>query len=232
MITARCHPSLRGVIPEPVAAAKALPGWLRDMPSEAPAASLGGGAVRTLKHCAPLIDAMSAGIVLPLAADLEVTEDGLTWDWAPPVIPDQPISRAPIGVHAPEQAAGAPLPLHGRAAIKFMNYWTLEVPEGWSILFTHPLNREDLPFRTLSGVVDCDLFRNGYVHFPAIWVDAGFRGTLPAGTPVAQAIAVPRAQGLTIGTLDDAGQAASRAVHDALGAERGVYRKRFRGRRG
>ena len=37
---------------------------------------------------------------------------------------------------------------------------------GWSILFTHPLNRDDLPFRTLSGIVDCDRFGAGLVHFP------------------------------------------------------------------
>lgn len=231
-ITARCHPALRGILPEPVMASRALPDWLKDMPSEAPAAALGGASVRTLKHCAPMIDAMSAGILLPLAADLVVSAEGLSWDWSPPVIPDQGLNRAPVGLHVPEQAMGAPLPLNGRAAIKFMNFWTLEAPAGWSILFTHPLNREDLPFRTLSGIVDCDLFSQGYVHFPVIWVDDGFRGTLPAGTPVAQAIAVPRdGAGLEIGVLDAGGEAGTRDVQLALARERGVYRKQFRGKR-
>ncbi|GMG83620.1 hypothetical protein LNKW23_28330 [Paralimibaculum aggregatum] len=232
-IVARCHPALEPLLPKPVPAGAALPDWLREMPSEAESPALGGARVRTLKHCPPLIDALGLGLLMPLAADLEITAEGISWDWSPPVIPDQLLSRAPVGVHVPEQASGAPLRLEGRAAIKFMNFWTLSVPEGWSLLFTHPLNREDLPFRSLSGVVDCDAFADGYVHFAAIWSDPGFRGRLPAGTPVVQAIPVPRgAAELETGTLDEAGAAASRAVQEALQAGPGVYRKRFRQRRG
>ena len=158
-----------------------------------------------------------------------MSEQGLSWDWSPPVIEDQLLSRAPIGVHVPEQAEGAPFDLAENAVIKFTNFWTLEAPEGWSILFTHPLNREDLPFRTLAGMVDCDAFGDGYVHFPAIWTDDGFRGVLPAGTPVAQAIPVPRAMPrLATATLDAEQQARGRAVQEALQTERGVYRKTFR----
>lgn len=228
-IVARCHPALREILPEPLPAARALPGWLRDMPSSVAAPSLGGAEVRTLKHCPPLIDALSLGILLPLAADLEVGAAGISWDWSPPVIPDQLLSRSPVGLHVPEQAEGAPLPLMGNAAIKFMNYWTLEAPEGWSILFTHPMNREDLPFRTLSGVVDCDGFADGYVHFPAIWTDPEFRGVLPAGTPVAQAIPVPReALDLDVAAMDAEAADRSRSVQEALQAAPGVYRKSFR----
>lgn len=147
-----------------------------------------------------MIDAMSAGVLLPLAADLGVGAEGLSWGVSP-------------------------------RAIKFMNVWTLEAPPGWSILFTRPLNRKDLPFRTLSGMADCDLFRDGCVHFPAIRVDEGFCGILPADTPMAQAVAVPRAgSGLNAGVLDARGKEAARDVPKAPAAERGVCRKQIRGK--
>ena len=229
MITARCHPKLRPILPEPVPAAEALPGWLRAMPSEVAAPSLVGEAVRTLKHCPPVIDALTAGVIIPLVTDLHVAGGEIAWDWNPPILEDALISRAPVGLHVPEQASGAPFRLRTNAVVKFMNFWTLEVPPGWSLLFTHPLNREDLPFRSLSGVVDCDLFRDGYVHFPALWTDPGFEGTLPRGTPVAQVFPLPR-EGLVldVAELDEAGIARNREVQRALAENRGIYRKHFR----
>ncbi len=225
-IVARCHPALEAVLPKPVLAAEALPGWLREMPSEVESATLGGERVRTLKHCPPLIDALSLGLLVPLAADLTVTGGEIEWDWDPPIVPDQLMSRAPVGLHVPEQAAGSPLPVGEGFVVKFMNFWTLQAPEGWSLLFTHPLNREDLPFRTLAGVVQCDRFADGLVHFPALWTDPGFEGVLPAGTPVAQAIPVPRLPaGLETAVMDDAAASRLREMQEALGKERGVYRK-------
>ena len=230
VLTARCHPALEPLLPTPQPASTALPRWLKEMPAEVESPTLGGMPVRTLKHCPPLIDAFSLGILLPLVTDLTVRGGELSWDWDPPSIPDQLLTRAPIGVHAPEQAAGAPLPLEDRFVIKFMNFWTIEAPEGWSVLFTHPLNRADLPFHTLSGVVQCDRFADGLVHFPALWTDPSFEGTLPAGTPVAQAIPIPREKlALKTGVFDDAKSGRVRATQEALQAEPGHYRKLRKG---
>ena len=228
-IIARCHPALEPILPKPQPARQALPDWLRDMPGEVEAPSMGGLPVRTLKHCPPLIDALGTGILLPLACDLDVRDGAIHWDWAPPNMPDQLTSRAPIGVHAPEQAAGTPLAIGEGYVVKFMNFWTLEVPEGWSVLFTHPFGRPTTPFQTLTGLVDCDRYRDGYVHFPALWTDPAYSGRIPAGTPVAQAIPVPR-EDLILRTesMDETRQAATRAVQEALQTERGVYRKQFR----
>lgn len=96
---------------------------------------------------------------------------------------------SPIGVHAPEQWHGAPLRADKRHfVVKFSNFWTVETPPGVSLYFGHPFNREDLPFRSLSGIVDTDTFTRGFIHFPAIWIDPDFEGTLERGTPVAQAV--------------------------------------------
>lgn len=227
-LTARCHPALEPILPRPVPAAEALPDWLRAMPSEVPSAALGGAAVRTLKHCPPLIDALGLGLLMPLACDLAVRGGEVSWDWDPPVIPDMLMTRAPVGVHVPEQATGAPFGVTG-LVLKFVSFWTLEAPEGWQVLFLHPLGRPDLPFRTLSGLVDADRFGDGFVHFPALWTDPDWEGVLPAGTPVAQAIAVPRGRtDLACRAMTPDEAARTRAVQEALQEERGVYRRRFR----
>ncbi len=93
----------------------------------------------------------------------------------------------------------------------------------------HPANRLDLPFRTITGIVDCDAFRLGLVHFPALWVDRSFNGVLPRGTPVAQAIPVKReALEIEIGALDEDDIATQQQLRQALQAEPGLYRKAFR----
>lgn len=229
-IVARCHPALEPILPKPVPAREALPGWLKAMPGEVPAESLGGIPVRTLKHCPPLIDALGLGLLMPLACDITVADGAISWDWSPPPLPDQLTTRAPIGAHAPEQAAGSPLAVADRLLVKFMSFWTLQAPPGWSILFTHPFCRPATPFQTLTGLVDCDRYADGYVHFPALWTDPGFSGVIPKGTPVAQAVPVPREPlSLRVETMDAARQEATRTLQQGLQAERGVYRRDFRG---
>ena len=167
---------LQSILPPPVLASEARPDWLREMPSEVAADSLGGLEIRTLKHCPPIVDALGLGLLMPLVCDLKVADGEISWDWSPPALPDQLTSRGPIGVHAPEQAEGAPFAIGDRFVFKFMNFWTLEAPPGWSILFTHPFGQSTTPFHTLTGLVDCDRFSNGYVHFPALWTEPDFPG--------------------------------------------------------
>jgi hypothetical protein len=227
-IIARCHPGLEELLPPPVPARQKLPSWVKSMPSEAVSETLSGTTVRTLKQCPPILDAFSLGIILPLVCDIVASGGELSWDWQPPKLRGHSASRAPIGMHVPEQARGAPFEPEG-LFIKFTNFWTLETPPGWQILFTHPLNRFDLPFQSLTGLVDTDRFGHGYVHFPARWLDHGWEGTLPRGTPVIQAIPVPRGSvemGVCAMTPEDI--AATESIQQSLHGEKGVYRKRFR----
>src|SRR5215475_8103617 len=79
--------------------------------------------------------------------------------------------RSPIHFHGPHQVSGTPLFEADRFLIKFHNLWTIEAPEGYAVLLTHPLNRVDLPFTTLTGIVDCDRYHDNWIHFPARWND-------------------------------------------------------------
>ncbi len=227
-IVFRCPPELESLLPRPIPAREGLPDWLRAMPSGAVEPDL-GFEVRTVKLCPPFIDAMGSGFLVPLAADVQVLNGAFTWDWDLPPSSLGETSRAPLSFHYPAQVAGTPLHSPDTAVVKFNNFWTVELPEGVSLLVLHPLNREELPFRTLSGVVDADLYKDAFIQFPARWQDPGFEGRLERGTPIAQCIPFRRdTLDLCFENLEGAQAEAFREVQAALASEPGVYRKRFR----
>jgi hypothetical protein len=226
----RCAPEFEELLPRPIPAKRGLPEWLKAMPMSA-ASELLGAEVRTVKHCPPFLDAMASGFLMPLACDVEVREGRFHWNWD---LPSSALegTRAPLSFHLNEQATGSPLFDPEALVIKFNNFWTIALEEGWSLLVTHPLNRADLPFQTLSGLVDCDRFGEGLIHFPAIWRDRDFAGRLPKGTPVAQCIPVPR-ESLDFGFETLSGEAAERyrEIKNALGEEPGAYKTRYRAKK-
>jgi len=231
-VVLRCDPALEPHLVRPSAARANLPQWLRTMPAHAFSA-LHDMDVRTVKQCPPFVDAMSHGFTIPLACDVIVENGVLSWDWdlPTPAIGNHP--RSPISFHVPSQAEGTPFFEPGRAIVKFNSFWTIELPPGWSLMAMHPVNRADLPFRTLGGLVDADRFFDVGIFFPAVWVDAGFEGVLPKGTPVAQCFPVQR-EALELEFAAMTPQEARR--YDETGAEilseHGVYRKKFRAARG
>lgn len=227
-LTFRCPEELEGLLPPPTPAAVGLPDWLKAMPAQAQgvAASVEDD---TVKRCPPFIDAMTSGFLIPLICDVTVENGEFTWDDNLPPGRSLNFARSPIGVHDPGQVTGTPLFDADQFLIKFHNLWTIEAPEGYALLFTHPANRFDLPFITLTGLVDCDRYHDAWINFPALWRDASFSGVLPKGTPIAQCFPVRR-ETWTARTAAFTKHEAQLA-HDLLGAirrEKGVYRRQFR----
>jgi hypothetical protein len=183
----------------------------------------------TVKRCPPFIDAMTAGFLIPLICDVRVEDGEFQWDMDLPPAGSVSFARSPIGVHDAGQVEGTPLREPDRFLVKFHNLWTIEAPPGYALLFTHPVNRFDLPFTTLTGLVDCDRYHDAWINFPARWHDADFKGVLPRGTPVAQCFPIRR-ENWAVRTGAFTQDEAQRA-HDLLGEirrEKGVYRRRFR----
>ncbi len=227
-LTFRCPKELEGLAPPPMPAAQGLPDWIKSMPAQA-FSSLVGGQDDTLKRCPPFIDAMTCGFLIPLICDLKVENGEFSWDNDLPASGELNFARSPIGFHDASQATGTPLFNADRFLIKFHNLWTIEAPAGYSLLFTHPANRFDLPFTTLTGLVDCDRFRDAWIHFPAHWHDANFSGVLPKGTPVAHCIPIKRDNwSARTATLNDEEGQRTHNLMDEIGREKGVYRRRFR----
>jgi hypothetical protein len=93
---------------------------------------------------------MSAGYTVFLTADLEIgkSEEGETLIlWR--------TTRKIVTEHSPDQWEGLPVP-HGYypMVLKWHNQFAINVPEGYSLLFSNPINRFDLPFQTITGIVD------------------------------------------------------------------------------
>ena len=230
-ITFRCDPALTDLLPPPVAARSVLPDWLRAMKPRV-ASVVHQRSIRTLKQCPPFVDAMSHGFMILLPCDITVSDGRFSWDWPLPPLTLANHPRAPLSFHVAEQLQGSPLARAGRVAIKFNSFWTIELDAGWSLMVTHPINRDELPFRLITGMVDADRFNDVGINFPAVWTDPAFAGTLPRGLPIAQCHPVPR----ETATLSCEPMSAERLQsYETLAARimsgPGTYRKGYRGKR-
>jgi hypothetical protein len=227
-VTFRCLPELEAILPKPVPAVLGLPEWFKTLPQKA-FSETANQDVMTIKKCPPFIDAMTYGFLIPLVADLRVKDGEFSWDHEAPAASVASFSASPIDFHDAAQVEGTPFFEDDRFIIKFNNFWTIETPPGYSLLFTHPLNRIDLPFTTISGIVDTDRFSNNLINFPARWHDVSFDGVLPKGTPIAQCVPVKRELwSATFETMPGELARELETTADRLMRETGVYRRHFR----
>jgi hypothetical protein len=180
----------------PKPAAKSIPGWYKDMAVHMDGEKTTGLSKTTnvvsnltLKGCSPFLDALTSGYMFELPFDIEFrrNEEGMiNIRWATNV--------NYIGSHGPDQAPGLPGPVGGsESLLKWRPGWRIITPKGYSALFTHPLNRHDLPFRTFSGVVDTDMYELG-VEFPFQLLNTIEEDIfiLKKGTPICQVIPFKR----------------------------------------
>lgn len=156
-----------------------------------------------LKTCVPFLDAMLSGYVLTTWEDLRITQKGKTitiedGDIQPDgsfilkgkqhdhthKIKGNQIRSMMIGERTSTSGSTIPRPAgHLQNHFTWSGKWGMQVPRGYSILITHPLNRFDLPFTTTSGIIDSD----GWVppgNIP-FFLQKGFNGVIPKGTPFA-----------------------------------------------
>ena len=146
----------------------------------------------TFKACTPFIDALTTGYALTLPGDLLCEYDDnqvpfFTWGQ-----PDVTI----VTSRSVETLGKLPWPQEFYPAGYAWKLNTfLSLPKGYSFLVTHPLNRVDLPFYTLSGVVDGYDLGDGNIPF---FLKTGFTGLIPIGTPIAQIIPFKRENWKTI----------------------------------
>jgi hypothetical protein len=140
----------------------------------------------TIKWCNPFLDSLTTGYFITLENDVQVSREGenalFVWRSG---------GDGFISTHSKEQVTGEMIPRgFDPQPYKFLNNWSVKTPAGYSALFTHPLNRTDLPFYTLAGVVDTDDY-NQPVNFP-FFIRENFEGIIPAGTPIVQVIPIKR----------------------------------------
>jgi hypothetical protein len=163
-------------LPRPIPASRVVPEWYRQMPGV-------DEGIETVKKCIPILDALTTGYVIPLSVDAVWDEKSKTF-----------ASQAHDKVNSDHNAIQTKFVQLGEGfdsqPHKWINHWHVKTPKGYSTLFIHPLNRDDLPFKSFTGIVDTDKHPLP-VNFPFV-LKSDFTGTIPAGTPIIQAIPFKR----------------------------------------
>jgi hypothetical protein len=172
----------------PIPAAKKIPQWWKDIPAYSNGANqliLDPAPNVTVKRCIPTLDMLSTGYYMPLWTDCLIKQENgfpvINWNVSErpfDVWPQHHVSTFNFG----EEYCNVPF--------KYFHGWTVKTPPGWSCLFTHPVAYPDLPFKSISGIVDTDIF-DVEINVPIV-IKKGFEGTIEKGTPMFQIIPFKR----------------------------------------
>jgi len=181
------------MLPHPKPSRNYLAQWFKDMPTLQKTIN-GRSEDGTAKKCPPFIDALTSGYTQELICDVEIYNSGINpntgedivnYKWAGPI--------KPMSTRAQDTNSKRVFPdFSGYYTTEFhwITQWEPQTPAGYSTLYYHPANRLDLPFFTMSGIIDTDKWSvNGPIPF---MVKRGFEGLIPAGTPIYQMIFIKR----------------------------------------
>jgi hypothetical protein len=170
---------------QPVPASQLIPDWYKNLESYRGGAKKPngtGGTTATIKRCMPVFDAITAGYIVTLPADVYVSiKDGEQhFEWA---------NYNLVQFHPVEQAPTHPMG-NGHDYPKWTTHWSIRTPKGYSTLFVQPMHRESV-FTIFPGIVDTDEYYSP-VNFPFVMNDFNFEGLIPKGTPLGQLIPFKR----------------------------------------
>jgi hypothetical protein len=169
----------------PVPASNIIPNWYKDTDSytnktKQPDGS--GNTTATIKKCMPVFDSITAGYLLLSPADIfiSIKNGERIYEWS---------SYNLLQFHPLVQAPSHPDGMNDQYP-KWVNYWGIKTPSGYSCLFMPPVHRDSV-FSILPGIVDTDKYHVP-VNFPFVLKNPEWTGLIPAGTPIAQVIPFKR----------------------------------------
>jgi len=139
----------------------------------------------SFKGCMPFLDSLTAGYMLSTHQDIYVSKQNNThffnWNIGPDPMTIRDGGKVLTTLPTPD----------GCSEVHYAwraNFGIL-LPKGYSMLITHPFNRNDLPFISSSGIIDEGVPWPGQFSF---WIKKDFTGLIPQGTPIAQIIPFKR----------------------------------------
>ena len=137
-----------------------------------------------IKSCIPFLESFSSGYIQT------------TWDDILVTIEDENVVIKTLGnVPIVDRRDVSNVPMDNSFYnIEFIwqRHWAVSLPKGYSGLLVHPLNHIDLPFYTLSGIVDFDMYHHSKVGNLPFYLKKDFVGIIPKGTPMFQIIPIKR----------------------------------------
>lgn len=171
----------------PVVASSEIPEWYRK--GEAYYFS-DGHKSKGMKTCIPILDALSTGYLVKTSVNIYITKNhnnslSINYD------EEFNAEMEPVEIRSPDLGKTIPRPAgHLDVHLSWKALWGWETPKGYSSLVVHPLNRFDLPFTTVSGIIDSDKYISaGNISF---FLREDFEGIIPKGTPMFQVIPIKR----------------------------------------
>lgn len=213
--------AVTSLIAPPIPSSRCLPEWYKHQNSiigDRLVLGDNGTANITVKKCMPVLDDMMTGYCIVNAADILVsynTDTGIhSFSWSLDITGNgtAPSIDPLISTHSTDQISHLPVPSeYSIHPFKFTNYYRIITPKGYSCMFRQPSWRFDVPFYTLSGVVDTDNHPMP-VNFPFL-IRNGWEGIIPEGTPIVQIIPFRRTEweSEVVGEHNDAGSMEYRA---------------------
>lgn len=142
----------------------------------------------SVKMCLPFLDGLVSGYIQETWCDIHISTMGDQIQYAYPH-QIEIISHRDKAAFDTENFSNS-----GFIPFEFVwkRNWIPKLPNGYSLLITHPLSRFDLPFYTLSAIVDSDVFYHHPVGNIPFYLKNNFNGVIPAGTPMYQMIPIKR----------------------------------------
>lgn len=180
------------LLPPPKPAKTYLPKWYKEtLPTTYNSLEFdNAGTIQTnIKNCIPFLDIMTAGYIQESWTDLEIREKdgiveyfyaGILGNDVPTLLSHRKKSSVPVGKDF------YPFEFVWHQA------WSPKLPKGYSYILTHPINRIELPFYTIGGIVDADKFNYTSGGNLPFYIKKGFTGIIPEGTPLYQIIPFKR----------------------------------------
>jgi len=143
-----------------------------------------GGESLSFKSCPALLDIFTAGYVLKTPCDINFVEiDGV-------IVPQVDESYEGF-CEIRGEMPGLEVPYgHSKTGYHWYPNWGIGLPEGYSALCMNPINHFELPFITMSGIIDSD--RTNTPGLLPFFIREGFTGKISAGTPYLQIIPIKR----------------------------------------
>lgn len=164
-------------------AKKHIPEWYKKIPKwkNNEIFSFETGLNKTIKQCTPFLESLTTGYMIVLPHDIYVKNNNgkpfITWNH----IEFNPKDRDFVADENLIPFNHYPIEYVWQLGVAF------NVPTGYSMLLTHPLNRHDLPFTTISAIIDGGFTMNPTGSVP-FYIKKDFEGIIPQGTPIMQII--------------------------------------------
>lgn len=180
------------IFEQPVPASKLIPEWYRNSPLHMDGTNLPlnqfSTTNATIKKCIPIFDSITSGYMFTLFCDVFfVDENSYNGNRA---IWNRNSPKEPLSTHAQNQLGLMKGPYEHSEIFKWHFPYTIRTPKGYSCMFMHPNQRYDLPFKTLSAIVDTDKHPIP-INFP-FFLDKNFIGKIAKGTPICQILPFKR----------------------------------------